>query len=187
VYEELRTLASAALGGGWAAAAAASAEAASTSGRGGGGGNGGGDARDLGPAATLACAGASKLAASVATYPVQVIRSRLQQRFEGRALVYRSAAHAVATTWGREGLRGFYKGLLPNLLRVMPQSAATIAAYERLMQLARGRRRQEAGGGANGSGGSGAVAAAAAVEGEDVVPMAVAVPSAAARRARGPS
>ena len=32
-------------------------------------------------------------------------------------------------------MRGLYKGLLPNVLRVMPQSAITFLVYEKVMQL----------------------------------------------------
>ena len=35
----------------------------------------------------------------------------------------------------REGLGGFYKGLAPNVLRVMPQSALTFLVYESVMRL----------------------------------------------------
>ncbi len=38
-------------------------------------------------------------------------------------------------TMQREGLRGFYKGLLPSLLRVIPQSAVTLVFYENIMRL----------------------------------------------------
>jgi len=34
-----------------------------------------------------------------------------------------------------EGVRGFYKGLGPALLRVMPQSAITLVVYENLLSL----------------------------------------------------
>jgi hypothetical protein len=66
---------------------------------------------------------------------LQVIRSRLQQRAEGRALVYSSSWQAVSLTWRREGLAGFYKGLAPSLMRVMPQSAITLMVYEGLVKL----------------------------------------------------
>jgi solute carrier family 25 folate transporter 32 len=78
---------------------------------------------------------ASKFLAAVSTYPTQVVRSRLQQRSEGRSLVYSSSWQAVAVTWQREGLAGFYKGLLPSLLRVMPQSAITLMVYEGVVKL----------------------------------------------------
>jgi len=34
-----------------------------------------------------------------------------------------------------QGIQGLYKGLLPNVLRVMPQSAITFLVYEKVMQL----------------------------------------------------
>jgi hypothetical protein len=71
----------------------------------------------------------------------QVIRSRLQQRLEGRSLVYTSAVQAMQVTWQREGLAGFYKGLLPSLLRVVPQSAVTLTVYEGLVLLLSGLER----------------------------------------------
>ena len=35
----------------------------------------------------------------------------------------------------REGVGGLYKGLAPNVLRVMPQSALTFLVYESVMRL----------------------------------------------------
>jgi len=35
----------------------------------------------------------------------------------------------------REGIGGFYKGLVPNLMRVAPQSALTFLVYESVMRL----------------------------------------------------
>lgn len=35
----------------------------------------------------------------------------------------------------REGAGGLYKGLVPNVLRVMPQSAITFLVYEKVMQM----------------------------------------------------
>jgi solute carrier family 25 folate transporter 32 len=80
-----------------------------------------------------------------------VVRARLQQRFDaGRALVYGSSWEALVLTWQREGIVGFYKGLLPSLLRTMPQSAITLTVYERLLQLL-----QSEAGGAEAAGGHG--------------------------------
>ncbi|WIA17660.1 hypothetical protein OEZ85_014463 [Tetradesmus obliquus] len=100
-----------------------------------GSGSGGGPERQLSSAEVSAYGAASKFLAAVSTYPTQVIRSRLQQRAEGRALVYTSSWQAVALTWQREGLAGFYKGLAPSLMRVMPQSAITLTVYEGLVRL----------------------------------------------------
>lgn len=67
---------------------------------------------------------------------VQVVRARLQQRQEtGRAVRYTSGWLALQVILRREGVGGLYKGLLPNVLRVMPQSALTFLVYEKVLDL----------------------------------------------------
>ena len=66
---------------------------------------------------------------------MQVVRSRLQQRFDNRDLVYRSTMQVVRLTWANEGLFGFYRGLGPALLRTMPQAALTLTMYEKVLAL----------------------------------------------------
>lgn len=92
------------------------------------------DRRALSSAEITACGALSKLAASVSTYPSQVVRSRLQQRMDSRVLKYTGALDVLRKTVAREGLGGLYKGLLPNVLRVMPQSALTFLVYENVMR-----------------------------------------------------
>lgn len=81
-----------------------------------------------------ACGALSKLIATLATYPSQVLRSRLQQRMDIRALRYAGVIDTFRQTLSREGIRGCYKGLLPHVLRVMPQSAITFLMYETVLQ-----------------------------------------------------
>ena len=60
----------------------------------------------------------------------------MQQRVDtSRAVQYGSFVDAFRTTLKREGFTGLYKGLVPNLLRVMPQSAVTFLVYETVMRL----------------------------------------------------
>jgi solute carrier family 25 folate transporter 32 len=76
---------------------------------------------------------ASKLLASACTYPSQVLRSRLQQR---RAAAAAGGAVAAARALlASEGLRGLYKGWVPNVLRVLPSSAITFLVYEKTHQV----------------------------------------------------
>lgn len=96
--------------------------------------NGRSQHHELSPVEITACGALSKLAASVATYPSQVIRSRLQQRMDARTLKYTGVLNVLRTTVTREGVGGLYKGLLPNVLRVMPQSALTFLVYESVMK-----------------------------------------------------
>jgi solute carrier family 25 folate transporter 32 len=137
--------------------------------------------------AVTAAAFASKLAAAVSTYPAQVVRARLQQRFDvqpgrPRELVYASAWGAARVTLAREGLGGFYKGLLPSLLRVMPQSAVTLVVYERAAAALEARFGGGGGGGAGGGSGSPPAAAAAAAAPAAAAPSGAA---AATERRRG--
>jgi solute carrier family 25 folate transporter 32 len=102
-------------------------------------GAGGGDDARLSAAAASAIGVASKLLASGATYPSQVLRARLQQRRECAPAGAAEGAGegAWATLRGllrREGLRGLYKGWVPNVLRVLPSSALTFLVYEKASQ-----------------------------------------------------
>lgn len=92
------------------------------------GGTGGGKEEKLGNTATLVISGSAKVFAGTATYPYQVIRSRLQtydsERF-GKGIV-----GVGAKVWREEGLRGFYRGLGTNVLRVLPATWVTFLVYE---------------------------------------------------------
>lgn len=70
----------------------------------------------------------SKVFAGCVTYPYQVLRSRLQT-YDAH-LMYRGVGDAIAQIWAREGLAGFYKGLGPNLFRVLPSTWVTFLVYE---------------------------------------------------------
>ena len=72
----------------------------------------------------------SKAAAVCVTYPSQVVKARLQQRLVDGAPAFAGLADCVRRTAQLEGARGFYKGFAANLLRVAPQSALTLLAYE---------------------------------------------------------
>jgi solute carrier family 25 folate transporter 32 len=71
---------------------------------------------------------ASKVVAVGTTYPYQVVRARLQTYDASE--VYRSAADVVGQTWRKEGLGGFYRGLGPSLVRVLPNVCVTFLVYE---------------------------------------------------------
>ena len=67
---------------------------------------------------------------------MQVVRSRLQQRqAHNRAVQYRDGFATLRLILRREGAAGLYKGLVPNVLRVMPQAAITFLVYEQIMRL----------------------------------------------------
>jgi solute carrier family 25 folate transporter 32 len=84
--------------------------------------------KKLGNLDFLVLSGLSKVFAGCVTYPYQVIRSRLQT-YEAHK-VYRGTMDAVSQIWAQEGIAGFYKGLGPNLFRVLPSTWVTFLVYE---------------------------------------------------------
>lgn len=84
--------------------------------------------RDLRTFDFLLLSGLAKIFATVLSYPYQVIRARLQTYDTANA--YKGSRDAVTQVWTHEGIKGFYKGLAPNLLRVMPSTWVTFLVYE---------------------------------------------------------
>lgn len=86
-----------------------------------------------GSASILLASALSKMAASIATYPHEVIRTRLQNQTK-KPYKYRGVLHALELIFKEEGIRGFYKGLATNLVRTVPSSAMTILTYEMVVK-----------------------------------------------------
>ena len=77
----------------------------------------------------------SKIMALSATYPWQVIKSRIQQRQLAGSEPYNSMLNCAQRIWAGEGIRGFYKGLAPNCMRIAPSAAITFFTYENIKKL----------------------------------------------------
>ncbi|MCJ1367727.1 hypothetical protein MMC16_006861 [Acarospora aff. strigata] len=87
-----------------------------------------GRTRELSNVDYLLLSGLAKIFAGALTYPYQVVRARLQTYEAGET--YTSARDVVRQVWRREGLGGFYKGLGPNIVRVLPSTCVTFLVYE---------------------------------------------------------
>ncbi|KAF8211623.1 mitochondrial carrier domain-containing protein [Mycena galopus ATCC 62051] len=79
--------------------------------------------------------GGSKLAALSLTYPYQVVRSRIQNNATSH--LYPTIPTTIRRTWAQEGIRGFYRGLGTNLVRVLPGTCITFVVYENIAWLLR--------------------------------------------------
>ncbi|KAI0379873.1 mitochondrial carrier [Hypomontagnella monticulosa] len=81
--------------------------------------------------ATLVISSIAKLVAGAVTYPYQVIRSRLQN-YDADARFGRGIRGVVRRTWTEEGWRGFYRGIIPGVVRVLPATWVTFLVYENM-------------------------------------------------------
>ncbi|KAJ4365630.1 carrier protein ymc1 [Neocucurbitaria cava] len=71
----------------------------------------------------------------ISSYPFDVVKSKMQSDGFGADQKYRSMRDCFAKVWRAEGMRGFWKGIGPTLLRAMPVSAGTFATVEVTMRL----------------------------------------------------
>jgi len=79
--------------------------------------------------ALLVMSGAAKVFAGTATYPYQVIRSRLQT-YESEKRFGKGIKGVMERIWREDGVKGFYRGLGPNIVKVLPSTWATFLVYE---------------------------------------------------------
>lgn len=88
----------------------------------------------------------SKIIASTVTYPLQVLKARLQQRADSLEITpegdvrvvrrnYRGVRKSIKKMWRKEGLAGFFRGCIPNAIRVAPGAAITFLVYESVMDM----------------------------------------------------
>ncbi|KAJ8772469.1 hypothetical protein K2173_027646 [Erythroxylum novogranatense] len=83
-----------------------------------------------GPLVQLGCGTISGALGATCVYPLQVIRTRLQAQRSNSATAYKGMSDVFWRTLQNEGCRGFYKGLFPNLLKVVPAASITYMVYE---------------------------------------------------------
>ncbi|KAI1324510.1 mitochondrial carrier domain-containing protein [Xylariaceae sp. FL0255] len=70
----------------------------------------------------------------LASYPFDVVKSKMQTDGFGEGMKYKSMRDCFAQTWRGEGMRGFWRGIGPTLMRAMPVSAGTFAVVEATMR-----------------------------------------------------
>ncbi|KAI5682593.1 hypothetical protein M9H77_03821 [Catharanthus roseus] len=86
---------------------------------------------------SLACGSLSGIASSTATFPLDLVRRRMQlEGAAGRARVYNTGLFG---TFGQimrnEGFRGLYRGIMPEYYKVVPSVGIVFMTYETLKKL----------------------------------------------------
>lgn len=90
----------------------------------------------LGNVATALLGASSGALGATMVYPLNVLRTRLQT--QGTAMhppTYTGIVDVATKTVRNEGVRGLYKGLTPNLLKVAPALSITWVCYENMKKL----------------------------------------------------
>uniref|UniRef100_A0A6N2KX06 EF-hand domain-containing protein n=1 Tax=Salix viminalis TaxID=40686 RepID=A0A6N2KX06_SALVM len=83
-----------------------------------------------GPLVQLGCGTISGALGATCVYPLQVIRTRMQAQPPSNAAPYKGMSDVFWRTFQNEGYGGFYKGIFPNLLKVVPAASITYMVYE---------------------------------------------------------
>lgn len=89
----------------------------------------------------LGAAGGAKFIAALATYPHEVVRTRLRQApvttsSTGKPqLKYTGLVQCFKLIWKEEGMAALYGGLTPHMLRVVPSAAIMFGMYEFVLKL----------------------------------------------------
>ncbi|UJR25868.1 hypothetical protein I4U23_007218 [Adineta vaga] len=85
----------------------------------------------------LSCGAISSFAGQLVTYPITLLRIRRQGQIVPLPHMDQSKAHPVLPIrvmlndiWQNEGLAGFYRGLVPNMLKVVPAVSMSYLVYE---------------------------------------------------------
>jgi solute carrier family 25 (mitochondrial phosphate transporter), member 23/24/25/41 len=92
---------------------------------------------EAGVAATAGIGMVSSVVAQTATYPINLVRTRLQtQGVNGRPVLYHGFAHCVSSIVSQDGVAGLFRGLLANYMKAVPASViafVTVGQVQRLM------------------------------------------------------
>ena len=80
---------------------------------------------------SLLCGSFAGFASSTVTFPLDVVRRRLQlDGQKGQSKEYGSYLGTFRSIYRRQGLGGFYQGILPEYYKVIPGVAIAFCIYE---------------------------------------------------------
>ncbi|CAF5026751.1 unnamed protein product, partial [Rotaria sp. Silwood1] len=89
----------------------------------------------------LGCGALSSFTGQLVTYPIALMRTRRQGQIVPLPNMDQSKAHPVLPArtmvkeiWHNEGMVGFYRGLVPNILKVVPAVSISYLVYETIIK-----------------------------------------------------
>ncbi|KAF2878150.1 mitochondrial carrier protein-like protein [Massariosphaeria phaeospora] len=90
----------------------------------------------------LGAGAVSGAVAQTCTYPFDVLRRRFQiNTMSGMGFQYAGIGDAIRSIVRTEGIRGLYKGIVPNLLKVAPSMASSWLSFEVTRDMVMGKRK----------------------------------------------
>ncbi|XP_026340457.1 mitochondrial adenyl nucleotide antiporter SLC25A24-like [Ursus arctos] len=78
----------------------------------------------------LGCSTLSHTCAQIATFPLTLIRTRMQVQALEEKGTTTSMVHLIQEIYNNEGKRGFFRGLTPNIIKVLPAVCISCIVYE---------------------------------------------------------
>ncbi|CAN6177646.1 unnamed protein product [Urochloa humidicola] len=85
---------------------------------------------DISNIATLLIGSAAGAISSTATFPLEVARKQMQVGAVGGRQVYKNVFHSLYCIMEKEGIGGWYKGLGPSCIKLMPAAGISFMCYE---------------------------------------------------------
>ncbi|KAK6464553.1 mitochondrial carrier protein [Scheffersomyces coipomensis] len=70
----------------------------------------------------------------IGIYPVDVIKSKLQTDSLSKP-TFKGSLDVIRSVYGSSGIKGFYRGFIPTILRAAPANGATFAVFEITMRM----------------------------------------------------
>ena len=89
-----------------------------------------GDRNKLGFVLTLACGAVSGIMSTVLTFPFDTVRRRMQ--IQGQIGLKLTGSEMIRSMYKKDGMKGFYRGITPEILKVVPMVGTMFTVYELL-------------------------------------------------------
>lgn len=96
------------------------------------------------PVTHFVCGGLAGCLSSTVAQPLDVLRTRLVA--QGEPKVYKNLVQAASKMYAKEGIRSFYKGLVPTLVQIFPHAGLQFGFYsffKTLWEISFGVKRQD--------------------------------------------